>query len=388
MAFLFDAIIVGGGPAGAAAAKACADGGLRAILVERRALPRPKACSGILVPASIDLVSRHFGAIPPDVLAEPSALQSLRMHFPSGRTLDVPLGGAFVRRGLFDQWLCRAAGVEISEGTTAVSFEESADAVTVRCTRGPREELVVQGRVLIAADGGTSRIVRAIAPERHGRLAWYAALQEAWDAPCSLEPGRFHFFAFPSISPYPSAYVKDGKTVLEVVAAAGDSAEAAMKRFSELLKRGFGLGEGGGRRASRLGCRVAYAATRGLFCFGSGRILVAGEASGLLNPFGEGISSALASGRIAGEAAVRALREGRVPGVLYREAVEVQRQRTLRQFRYGAYLAGRDVTFDIRKGLAGLPVTGRIRLVTDLLGWLASLGGPAGPRPGGGRGSR
>lgn len=387
MALLFDAIIVGGGPAGAAAAKACAEGGLRALIVEKRALPRPKACSGILVRASIDLVSRHFGAIPPDVLAEPAALQSLRMHFPSGRALDVPLGGAFVRRGPFDQWLCRAAGVEISEGTTARSFEESADTVKVRCTRGQREALVVQSRVLIAADGGTSSIVRAIAPERHGRLAWYAALQEAWDVPCALEPGRFHFFAFPSISPYPSAYVKDGNTVLEVVADAGDSAEAAMKRFSELLKRGFGLGEGG-RRASRLGCRVAYAATRGLFCFGSGRILVAGEASGLLNPFGEGISSALASGRIAGEAAVRALREGRVPGGLYREAVEAQRQRTLRQFRYGSYLAGRDVTFDVRRGLAGLPVADRIRLVADSLRWLASLGGPAGPRPGGGRSAR
>jgi flavin-dependent dehydrogenase len=387
MALLFDAIIVGGGPAGAAAAKACAEGGLRALLVEKRVLPRPKACSGILVRDSIDLVSRHFGAIPPDVLAEPSVLQSLRMHFPSGRTLDVPLGGACVRRGLFDQWLCRAAGVEISERTTAGSFEESADAVTVRCTRGPGEERVVRGRVLIAADGGTSRIVGAIAPERHGRLAWYAALQEAWDTPCSLEPGRFHFFAFPSVSPYSSAYVKDGLLFTEVVAAAGDSAEAAMKRFREFLKRELGLREGG-VRVSRLGCRVAYAATGNLFCFGSGRILVAGEASGLLNPFGEGISSALASGRIAGEAAVRAFREGRVPGVLYREAVEAQRQRTLRQFRYGAYLAGRDVTFDVRKGLAGLPVRGRIRLVADLVEWLASLGGPACSRPEGGRGSR
>ncbi|MBP8696099.1 MAG: hypothetical protein KBH73_06515, partial [Syntrophobacterales bacterium] len=196
-----------------------------------------------------------------------------------------------------------------------------------------------------------------------------------------------HFFAYPSISPYASAYVKDGKTVLEVVAAAGDSAKAAMSRFSEFLKRDFGLGEGG-RRVCRLGCRVAYAATRGLFCFGSGRILVAGEASGLLNPFGEGISSALASGRIAGEAAVRALRESRVPGDLYRAAVEVERQRTLRQFRYGGYLAGRNVTFDVRKGLSALPVTGRIGVVADLLGWLASLGGPEGPRPEGRRGSR
>jgi hypothetical protein len=39
-------------------------------------------------------------------------------------------------------------------------------------------------------------------------------------------------------------------------------------------------------------------APRGLSCFGTERIPVSGEASGLLNLFGEGISSAMASGRI------------------------------------------------------------------------------------------
>jgi hypothetical protein len=37
---------------------------------------------------------------------------------------------------------------------------------------------------------------------------------------------------------------------------------------------------------------------RGLFCFGTQSILVSGEASGLLNLFGEGIFCALVSGRI------------------------------------------------------------------------------------------
>lgn len=387
MALLYDAVIVGGGPAGAAAARVCVAGGLRTILIERRKLPRSKACSGILVPASVDLASRLFGAIPPDVLAEPAAVESLRMHFPSGRTLDVPIGGFFVRRGLFDRWLCGASGAEIAEEMMVTSFEESGDGVAVRCTGVQGQDLVARGRVLIAADGGTSRIVRAIAPERHGRLAWYAALQETWDAPSGLQPGRFHFYAFPSISPYPSAYVKDGRTVMEVVAPAGDSAEAAMGRFREFLRAKVGLGESG-RRVSRLGCRVAYAAMRDLFCFGTSRVLVAGEASGLLNPFGEGISSALASGQIAGEAAVRALGQGVAPGDLYRKAVDALRQRTLQQFRYGAYLDGRGVTFDFRKGLAAVPLKDRIRLIPNLLGWLAALRRPAGAPPEGGRGSR
>ena len=118
----------------------------------------------------------------------------------------------------------------------------------------------------------------------------------------------FHLIAFPKISLSPSSYVKDDLLVMEVVVRLEGKATLAMARFKEHLWRQSGIEQA--RLVRRLGCRVTYAAPRGLFCFGKERILVAGEASGLLNFFGEGISSALASGRIAGRASFETFNKG------------------------------------------------------------------------------
>ena len=50
---MYDAVVVGAGPAGAAAAKALCEAGRRVLLVERFRLPRYKSCSGILIKKSL-----------------------------------------------------------------------------------------------------------------------------------------------------------------------------------------------------------------------------------------------------------------------------------------------------------------------------------------------
>jgi len=62
-----DVAIVGAGPAGCAAARECTRKGLTTVIVEKKKIPRHKACSGILVPASINVLSEHFGDVPQDV---------------------------------------------------------------------------------------------------------------------------------------------------------------------------------------------------------------------------------------------------------------------------------------------------------------------------------
>src|SRR5579864_5291231 len=42
----FDVIVVGGGPAGATAAKVLGDAGVQTLLVDKRAFPRDKPCGG------------------------------------------------------------------------------------------------------------------------------------------------------------------------------------------------------------------------------------------------------------------------------------------------------------------------------------------------------
>ena len=60
----FDVVVVGAGPGGSSAAKKCVDGGLKTLLIDRRKLPRRKACSGIIDNISQNYVFENFGPIP------------------------------------------------------------------------------------------------------------------------------------------------------------------------------------------------------------------------------------------------------------------------------------------------------------------------------------
>jgi len=366
-----DVAIVGAGPAGCAAARECTRKGLKTVIVEKKKIPRHKACSGILVPASINALSENFGDVPQDVLAVPSHVNAMRMHFPGGHKGDIPIHGLMIRRDRLDAWLCKASQAEVLDETKMLSFLERSDGVDLLCVKSNGEPLQVRSKIVIAADGGSSNAVKQIVPSLTARLTWYVALQEAYGCRSHLEPGFFHFFAFPEISPYPSAYIKDDLLVMEVVVRLGDKATRAMDRFKEHLWRRIGIEQACLIR--RLGCRVTYAAPRGVFCFGTERILVSGEASGLLNLFGEGISSALASGRIAGEVSVNSIQKKVPPGRLYRQEIEAEKRKTISTFNYKTLLFREGCAFNFKKGLQVLNWRDRVRFSGYLLKWLLTV---------------
>ncbi len=365
----YDAVVAGAGPAGAMAAYALAAAGVRTVIVEKKTLPRYKACSGILIPRSVDILTREFGDIPESVRSQPFDMKTMRMHFRSGRHLDVPLQSFSIKRHLFDQWLCSLSGAEVMDGTTLVRFSEKEQEVQLVCRR--RQEIKIYCRVLIAADGGYSTVAARLDPERYGSLTWYVALQEVYDCRSDLEEGIFHFFAIPDISLYSSAYRKDSQLVTEVVARSGKTIHEDMARFLGFLKESLRIRDPICIR--RTGCRVTYAAAQESFCFGTPRILIAGEASGLLNQFGEGISSALASGLVAGRAALNGIMGGFAPGDLYRREIEAEKTYTGRQFKASTLLSGTVPTFRWNNGLSSLAWTERILLVTDLIRWYLRL---------------
>jgi flavin-dependent dehydrogenase len=366
-----DVAIVGAGPAGCAAARECTRKGLKTVIVEKEKIPRHKACSGILVPDSINTLSEHFGNVPQDLLAVPSQVNAMRIHFPGGYVGDIPIHGLMIWRDRLDAWLCRASQAEVLDETKMQSFIESNDGVDLFCVKSNGERLHVHSKIVIAADGGASSMVKQIDPPLTARLTWYVALQETYACGCHLEPGLFHFFAFPEISLYPSAYIKDDLLVMEVVVRLKDKATLAMARFKEHLWKQIGIEQA--RLIRRLGCRVTYAAPRGLFCFGTERILVSGEASGLLNLFGEGISSALASGRIAGRVSFNSIQHEVSPGRLYRQEIETEKRKTISTFNYKTLLFREGSAFNFKKGLQALNSKERIRFSGNLLKWLLKL---------------
>ncbi len=108
------------------------------------------------------------------------------------------------------------------------------------------------------------------------------------------------------------------------------------------MKENFGLKLG--RLVRKSSCLGTNMCATGNFYLGRDRVLLAGEAAGFLNMFGEGISCALGPGLLAGQAVAEA---GSDPdkGVIrvYTELSTRERRETLASWKLASRLAGRPV---------------------------------------------
>jgi flavin-dependent dehydrogenase len=152
----FDAIIVGGGPAGSACARVLVRGGLRVAVIDRRRFPRAKLCGGWISAPVWDVLelARH---------EYPGGLWPWRrchVHY-RGRTHRIAARGDFIRRMELDEFLLRRSGATVIEGHP-VSFLERQDG-----------EWVVNGihvaRWLVGAGGTNCPVARTLFPQKPGR---------------------------------------------------------------------------------------------------------------------------------------------------------------------------------------------------------------------------
>lgn len=112
-----DAVVIGAGPAGCAAAKILAESGRSVTLIERCGLPRNKSCSGVLIGKTLELVTRIFGEIPREVLCTPAENRGMVFFDDVGREYRFAQKGLNVWRDRFDFWLF---GLARKQGAEAV----------------------------------------------------------------------------------------------------------------------------------------------------------------------------------------------------------------------------------------------------------------------------
>ncbi|HEX4236091.1 MAG TPA: geranylgeranyl reductase family protein [Caldimonas sp.] len=102
-----DAIVVGAGPAGSAAARILAQGGREVVLVDAHAFPRDKICGDGLIPDAHRALAR-LGVLDA-VMAEARQATSLGCIAPRGGRIDVPGRLSVLPRKRLDEIVCRAA---------------------------------------------------------------------------------------------------------------------------------------------------------------------------------------------------------------------------------------------------------------------------------------
>jgi len=150
----WDVIVIGAGPAGAAAALACARKGLETLLLDRKDFPRAKVCGGCLNQAALaQLAELGLDALP----AELGALPVNRLRLAAKRTeavIELP-GGMALSRRVLDVGLVRAAigaGAQFLPHTLAVDAGLSSNHRVLRLKRG-HDHGEARTRLVIAADG-------------------------------------------------------------------------------------------------------------------------------------------------------------------------------------------------------------------------------------------
>ncbi|SFV10695.1 geranylgeranyl reductase [Methylobacterium sp. 174MFSha1.1] len=304
---IVDAVVVGGGPAGATAATDLARLGRRVVLLDRAG--RIKPCGGAIPPRLI----RDF-AIPDELLV--AKIRSARMVSPRDRAVDMPVGEGFVGmvdRGPFDEWLrvrAALAGAERVTGTYLRLAREEGGPVTVHYRDAEGGEATIRTRLVIGADGANSAVGRQEIPA-HGKMRQVFAYHEIVRVPPAgaeaVEPTRCDVYYQGVLSPDFYAWIFPHGDTLSIgtgSARKGFSLRGAVGRLRAAT--GLDLGETVRREGAPLPLKP-------LSRFDNGRdVLLTGDAAGLVAPAsGEGIYYAMYGGRLAAEAAHEFLATGK-----------------------------------------------------------------------------
>ena len=329
----YDLVVAGGGPAGAAAAWRAATAGARVLVCDKARFPRDKPCGDGLTPRAV----ASIGALGLDnELKKFNRVEKLRVHG-AGRTLtfDWPRSDAFpdhgyvVARTDLDEMLLRHAqdaGAEVREETAVRSPIVEDGIVRGLVVRSNGIDEQVRAPVVIAADGASSPVSRALGMVMDAKRPMGLAVRAHFDAlrPAAddgviesyleLRDGDALLPGYGWIFPMGSPRINVGVGILSTYKGWRDVNTAhLMEAFMRALPASWELPDISALRAS--GQLKGWRLPMGFGVRPPWRpgAIACGDAAGVVNPFnGEGISEAVESGVVGVEVALAAI-DGRGP---------------------------------------------------------------------------
>ncbi|HSV37418.1 MAG TPA: geranylgeranyl reductase family protein [Nocardioidaceae bacterium] len=290
----WDVAVVGAGPAGSFAAHAAASTGARTLVIDASEFPRYKTCGGGLIGVSSKLLAEL-----PDLPVRDD-IHEVAFSWHGTRTRVRRSGTPSMRmvnRLELDDFLLRraiGAGAVFVPRARLLGIEEDDGLVTLRTSAG-----TYTAGAVVGADGSAGRTARHVGVE-YAVTDLGLELELAAGAQAEHWRHRVHLDWGPLPGSYGWVFPKGDLLTVGVIAERGDP-EATRAYLRSLVD---GLGLAGLEVVTDSGhltrCRAATSP------LSRGRVLVAGDAAGLLEPWTrEGISFALRSGRLAGEHAAR-----------------------------------------------------------------------------------
>lgn len=301
-----DVLVIGAGPAGAAAAHAGALRGADVLLVDRAEWPRSKVCGCCVNPAGVDALNQ-MGAL---AHAAPPVVRLSKLRLRSGAStvnLELDAGIAVERSALDDAAVhaARRAGARFRSRTSAK--------VLSRCGSGWRVRLAddeITARVVVACDGLTGSSLAAVSGAE--RLAPRVEPASWMGAGVLVPADRAHRWHDAVAAGEVAMHVADDAYV-GLVRLADGGVDIAAALDAARAKAAGGPACAIGDILAAAGIADAHARLGGESVHGAGLLtrrrprpaapglIIAGDAAGYVEPFtGEGITWALVQGEQAG----------------------------------------------------------------------------------------
>jgi len=302
-----DALIIGAGPAGCAAALRADELGLRVAVVDKATFPRDKTCGDGLTTQALRILDRLGVAVAHRPTCEP--VQDFTVVGPDGRRLDLalpqPYGyAATITRLDLDAALVAsvaARNIPMTFGDGVEHIEIDANGVSVELASGTPW----RAPAVIAADGHFSRVRRLLAPTAQADLGtWHATRQYHANVATDRLWVIFERDLLPGyawVFPLPDGRANVGFCVLRSDGHTGKEHRAlwedvmARPAIRDILGPDAQPEEP--VRAWPIPCDYSPARLT------HGRVLFAGDAAAVVDPMtGEGIAQALETGILAADA--------------------------------------------------------------------------------------
>jgi len=287
---MYDIVVVGCGPAGAAFARVAADTGLNILLIDGQDEKNKKPCGGLLSPDAQKVLAKCNLSLPKDILVDPQIFAVQTIDLERRLLRYYPRHYLNVDRYAFDRWLLNqvpAVVKRISARCVDVKRKDDGFVLTASSGDGTRE---ISCRYLVGADGAGSIVRRKIfsSPCKE-----YVAIQQ-WFECDGIEPFYSCIFDEKTSESCSWSLCKDDAFIFGGCFDAKDCRRAFEEqkvRFANTLGITYG------KCIKTEACLALSPRSAKDFITGKNGAFLIGEAAGFISPSSfEGISSALTSG--------------------------------------------------------------------------------------------